>query len=55
MADKITCPECHQDTYLGGQGLTGLLPDYAVSNLLETNALDTSALHCAGCKSKGYP
>jgi tripartite motif-containing protein 2/3 len=52
MADKITCPECHQDTYLGGQGLTGLLPDYAVSNLLETNALDTSALHCTGCKSK---
>lgn len=52
VADKISCPECHQDTFLGGQGLTGLLPDYAVSNLLETNALDTSALHCTGCKSK---
>ena len=52
VADKVSCPECHQDTFLGGQGLTGLLPDYAVSNLLETNALDTSALHCTGCKSK---
>ncbi|XP_060082373.1 B-box type zinc finger protein ncl-1-like [Ylistrum balloti] len=52
VADKVSCSECHQDTFLGGQGLTGLLPDYAVSNLLETNALDTSALHCTGCKSK---
>ncbi|KAK3577083.1 hypothetical protein CHS0354_037112 [Potamilus streckersoni] len=52
MPDKITCPECHMDTYLGASGLTGLLPDYAVSNLLETTALVTSALHCTGCKSK---
>lgn len=52
VAEKITCPECHQDTYLGANGLTGLLPDYAVSNLLERTALETSALTCTGCKSK---
>lgn len=52
IPDKISCPECHQDTFLGANGLSGLLPDYAVSNLLEKTALDTSALHCTGCKSK---
>ncbi|XP_046339840.1 protein brain tumor-like [Haliotis cracherodii] len=50
--DKVTCPECHFDTYLGAEGLTGLKQDYAVSNILETSALDPSALHCTGCKSK---
>ena len=50
--DKVTCPECSTDTYLGANSLNALLPDYAVSNLLEKTALDTSALHCTGCKSK---
>lgn len=52
VSDKIACPDCNQDTYLGAQGLSGLIPDYAVSNLLETTVLETSALHCTGCKSK---
>ncbi|KAH3835321.1 brain tumor protein-like isoform X2 [Dreissena polymorpha] len=52
IPDKITCPDCHQDTFLNANGLSGLLPDYAVSNLLEKTALVTSALHCTGCKSK---
>ena len=50
--DKVSCPECHFDTYLGAEGLAGLKPDYAISNILESSALDTSALHCTGCKSK---
>lgn len=51
-AEKISCPECHQDTYLTPQGLTGLMSDYAVSNILESFALESSTLHCTGCKSK---
>ncbi|KAK6172582.1 brain tumor protein [Patella vulgata] len=50
--DKITCPDCQHDTILGADGLMGLKPDYAVSNILESNALESSALNCTGCKSK---
>ncbi|CAH1777020.1 unnamed protein product [Owenia fusiformis] len=51
--DKITCVGCRQDTLLGPLGLHGLVPDFAVSNILEENDVtDTSALHCTGCKTK---
>ncbi|ESP00015.1 hypothetical protein LOTGIDRAFT_178023 [Lottia gigantea] len=50
--EKITCPDCQFDTILGADGLMGLKPDYAVSNILESNALESSALNCTGCKSK---
>ncbi|XP_048240591.1 protein brain tumor-like [Haliotis cracherodii] len=52
VTDKVTCPECHFDTYLGSDGLTGLRQDYTVSNIMELSTLDPCAIHCTGCKSK---
>ncbi|XP_074649631.1 protein brain tumor-like isoform X2 [Tubulanus polymorphus] len=51
-AEKLSCPECHQDTPLPPQGISGLMPDFAISNILESTIVDTSALNCTGCKSK---
>ena len=50
--DKVICPKCRQETLLPPEGVVSLISDYAVSNLLETFALETTALHCTGCKSK---
>ncbi|XP_064637798.1 brain tumor protein-like [Lineus longissimus] len=50
--DRIQCPECHQDTTLPAQGVQGLLPDFAISNILEASAGDNTSLNCTGCKSK---
>ncbi|GFT71083.1 brain tumor protein [Nephila pilipes] len=50
--DKITCPKCEQDCILPPQGISGLLSDYAISNVLETSTLEGSPLSCTGCKTK---
>ena len=50
--DKVICPDCRQETYLSSAGVAGLLPDFAVSNILEANVIDGASLHCTGCKSK---
>ncbi|KFM61352.1 B-box type zinc finger protein ncl-1, partial [Stegodyphus mimosarum] len=50
--DKIQCPKCEQDCALPPQGISGLLSDYAISNVLETSALEGSPLSCTGCKTK---
>lgn len=50
--DKIQCPKCEQDCTLPPQGVSGLLSDYAISNVLESSALEGAALSCTGCKSK---
>lgn len=52
VAEKVVCPDCRQETVLPLSGLGGLLPDYAVSNILEANAMCTTSLNCTGCKSK---
>ncbi|XP_013411612.1 brain tumor protein [Lingula anatina] len=52
IPEKIQCPTCRQETLLPASGVVGLLPDYAVSNLLEANAEIGNALSCTGCKSK---
>ena len=50
--DKVACPTCGTQTYLSSSGVAGLLPDFAVSNVLEASAIDSSAnLSCTGCKS----
>ena len=50
--DKVACPTCGAQTYLSSVGVAGLLPDFAVSNVLEATAIDsTAALSCTGCKS----
>lgn len=51
-SDKLACPQCHQDCPLSSQGVAGLPSDYAISNILESSAMDGSSLHCTGCKSK---
>ena len=53
-AEKIACPSCQTETFLSSSsGLSGLLPDFAVSNILEANSLDNvNSLHCTCCKSK---
>ena len=52
--EKIACPQCQTETFLSSSsGLSGLLPDFAVSNILEANSLDNvNSLHCTCCKSK---
>ena len=50
--DKVQCPTCQTETFLSSAGVSGLLPDFAISNILEANAVDSSSLHCTGCKSK---
>lgn len=50
--DKVRCPQCSQDTALPPGGTTGLPSDYAVSNILETAALEGANLGCTGCKGK---
>ena len=49
--DKVTCPECRQESYLSSTGIGGLLPDFAVSNILDATAMDSTSLSCTGCKS----
>lgn len=51
-SDKLECPQCHQDCALSSQGVAGLLSDYAISNILESSAVDGASLHCTACKSK---
>ncbi|XP_022249887.1 brain tumor protein-like isoform X2 [Limulus polyphemus] len=50
--DNIKCPQCHQECILTGQGIGGLLSDYAISNILESTALEGNSPCCTGCKSK---
>lgn len=49
--DKVICPECRQESYLSSSGIGGLLPDFAVSNILDATAMDSASLSCTGCKS----
>ncbi|XP_076344877.1 protein brain tumor-like isoform X2 [Tachypleus tridentatus] len=50
--DNIKCPQCQQECILTGQGIGGLLSDYAISNILESTALEGNSPCCTGCKSK---
>lgn len=50
--EKIQCPKCEQDCTLPPQGISGLLSDYAINNVLETATLEGSPLSCTGCKTK---
>ena len=50
--DKVQCPTCQMDTFLSSTGVAGLLTDFAISNILEADALDSSNPHCTGCSSK---
>ncbi|KAG8200963.1 hypothetical protein JTE90_020599 [Oedothorax gibbosus] len=50
--EKITCPKCQQDTPLSAQGLSELLSDYVIHNILETSTLEGAPLSCTGCKTK---
>lgn len=48
--EKITCPNCHQECILTNRGISGLLPDFAVSGSIEVNP-DKFAGVCKGCKN----
>ncbi|XP_076352429.1 protein brain tumor-like isoform X2 [Tachypleus tridentatus] len=48
---KIKCPKC-QEEFVLTDGLTGLLSNYAVSNILEANAMEEATQSCTGCKTK---
>ena len=50
--DKVCCPTCQTETYLTSVGVAGLMPDFAISNILEASAVDSTSLTCTGCKSK---
>ena len=60
--DRVSCPQCHNDTTLGSGGVAGLLSDYGITGLLETVAaagtggntagIDFGATFCTGCKSR---
>lgn len=50
--EKIQCPKCDQDCVLPPQGISGLLSDYALSNVLENSGGEGSPLSCTGCKTK---
>lgn len=47
--EKITCPSCHTDCQLGPAGVAGLLADYGVSGITDSQ-LDGA--YCTGCKSR---
>jgi len=47
--EKITCPSCHTDCQLGPAGVAGLLADYGVSGISDSQ-LDGA--FCTGCKSR---
>ena len=54
---KITCPLCLSDTF-ATEGINALMPDYAVSRVLESSPIECSInaspsmVTCTGCKSK---
>ncbi|OQR73851.1 B-box type zinc finger protein-like [Tropilaelaps mercedesae] len=50
--EKMKCPQCGVETALPGAGVVGLLSDYAISNMLESAALDSGSPSCTSCKSK---
>nr|CCK33022.1 NHL domain protein Brain Tumour [Platynereis dumerilii] len=50
--DKLSCPECHQETFLTSAGIAAFPPDFAVNNVLEASVLEGATLSCTGCKSK---
>ncbi|XP_076343760.1 protein brain tumor-like isoform X2 [Tachypleus tridentatus] len=50
--DKIKCPHCQEECLLTAQGVSGLLSDYAISNILEVSALEATSLSCTGCRTK---
>ncbi|XP_022251345.1 B-box type zinc finger protein ncl-1-like [Limulus polyphemus] len=50
--DKIKCPHCQEECLLTTQGVSGLLSDYAISNILEVNAMEATSLCCTGCRTK---
>ena len=52
VPDKVICPDCRQETFLSTSGASGLLPDFAISNILEASAMENTSLNCTGCKSK---
>ena len=54
-ADKIVCPICRAETYLDYNGVSGLLPDFAVNNVLDVNNSESAVpkeVYCTGCKGK---
>jgi len=60
--DRVSCPQCHNDTTLGSGGVAGLLSDYGITGLMETVAaagpsgnvagIDFCGTSCTGCKSR---
>ncbi len=50
-AESLVCPTCNEVTFMPN-GLAGLVPDYAVGNVLEASALDNPKLQCTACKKK---
>ncbi|GFY37314.1 brain tumor protein [Trichonephila inaurata madagascariensis] len=50
--EKLKCPKCEHDCALPPQGVSGLLSDYAVINVLESDAIERPPLSCTGCKTK---
>jgi len=60
--DRVSCPQCHNDTTLGSGGVAGLLSDYGITGLMEmvaaagsagnTSGLDFAGTFCTGCKSR---
>lgn len=47
--EKITCPSCQSDCQLGPAGVAGLLADYGVCGVTDSQ-MDTA--YCTGCKSR---
>ncbi|GBM64171.1 B-box type zinc finger protein ncl-1 [Araneus ventricosus] len=50
--DGLRCPKCEQDCVLPPLGVSGLLPDYAFMNVLESQSVEKPPLSCTGCKTK---
>ena len=51
--EKAICPTCQTETFLGAAGVIGLLPDFAVTNILEDdNSGESTTAYCTGCKGK---
>ncbi|XP_012946152.1 brain tumor protein isoform X2 [Aplysia californica] len=51
MTDSIKCPSCEQKTRLGEKGISGLLSDTVLEDMIESDSSEKKQIGCTSCKA----
>ncbi len=51
-SEKVTCPECRQDTPVGAGGVGSLPQDHVMGNMMDMTAIEEMKIICTSCKAK---